>query len=120
MNSTHRDVKLIATMLELIESPEIRRRIEKVLQGNDMDTPPDRVISTEEAGKMLGVTSRSVFNFARQGLLRRVKYPGRKRGGGFRYSDVSRLLERSVEGPDEVQPDERNIGGDGVGYRRRV
>ena len=33
MNSTHRDVKLIATMLELIETPEIRRRIEKVLLG---------------------------------------------------------------------------------------
>jgi hypothetical protein len=31
MNSTQRDVKLIATMLELIESPGIRRRIENVL-----------------------------------------------------------------------------------------
>ena len=33
MNSTHRDVKLIATMLELIETPEIRTRM--VAQGAD-------------------------------------------------------------------------------------
>ena len=96
MNSTQRDVKLIATMLELIETPEIRRRIEKVLLGKDAAAPPDRVMTTAEAGKMLGVTTRTVFNFAKQGLLRRVKYSGRKRAGGFRYSDVSGLLERSA------------------------
>ena len=98
MNSTHRDVKLIAVMLELIETPEIRRRIEKVLLAQDADAPPDRVLTAAEAGKMLGVTSRTVFNFAKQGLVRRVKYPGRTRAGGFRYSDISRLLERSVVG----------------------
>ena len=96
MNSTHRDVKLIATMLELIETPEIRRRIEKVLLGKDAAAPPDRVMTAAEAGKMLGVTNRTVFNFAKQGLLRKVKYPGRTRAGGFRYLDVSGLLERSV------------------------
>ena len=96
MNPTHRDVKLLATMLELIESPEIRRRIEKVLLGKDADAPPDRVLTAQEAGKMLGVTDRTVHTFAKQGLLRRVKYPGRKLGGGFRYSDITRLMERSV------------------------
>ena len=96
MNSTHRDVKLIAIMLELIETPEIRRRIEKVLLGKDAAAPPDRVMTAAEAGKMLGVTNRTVFNYAKQGLLRRVKYPGRTRAGGFRYLDVSGLLERSV------------------------
>ena len=61
MNSTQRDVKLLATMLELIESPEIRRRIEKVLLGKDADAPPDRVMTAAEAGKMLGVsTARSL------------------------------------------------------------
>ena len=54
-------------------------------------------MTAAEAGKMLGVSDRTVFNFAKQGLLRRVKYPGRKRAGGFRYSDVSGLLERSGE-----------------------
>ena len=108
MNSTHRDVKLIATMLELIESPEIRRRIEKVLLGKDEDAPPDRVMTAAEAGKMLGVTDRTVFNFAKQGLLRRVKYPGRTRAVGFRYLDVSSLLERSVECED-VKPDSKAI-----------
>ena len=96
MNSTQRDVKLIATMLELIETPEIRRRIEKVLLGKDAAAPPDRVMTAAEAGKMLGVTNRTVFNYAKQGLLRRVKYPGRTRAGGFRYLDVSGLLERSA------------------------
>lgn len=101
MNSTHRDVKLIATMLELIESSEIRRRIEKVLLGKDADAPPDRVLTAAEAGKILGVTDRTVFTFAKQGLLRRVKYPGRKQAGGFRYSDISRLLNRSVVVADD-------------------
>ncbi|MDD2239571.1 MAG: hypothetical protein PHI93_02800 [Kiritimatiellae bacterium] len=98
MNNTRRDIKLIATMLELIESPEIRRRIEKVLLAQDVDAPPDRVITAAEAGKILGVTDRTVFTFANQGLLRRVKYPGRRQGGGFRYADVTTLLERSMEG----------------------
>ena len=120
MNSTHRDVKLIATMLKLIETPEIRRRIEKVLLAQDADAPPDRVLTAAEAGKILGVTDRTVFTFAKQGHLRRVKYPGRKQAGGFRYSDISRLLERSVEGTDDIQPDERNMGGDGVECRKRV
>lgn len=120
MNSTHRDVKLIATMLELIETPEIRRRIVKVLLAQDADAPPDRVLTAAEAGKILGVCDRTVLTFAKQGHLRRVKYPGRKQAGGFRYSDISTLLERSVKGTDEVQPDERNVGGDGVGCGRRV
>lgn len=50
MNSTQRDVKLLATMLELIESPEIRRRIEKVLLGKDADAPPVRVMTAAAAG----------------------------------------------------------------------
>ena len=120
MNSTHRDVKLIATMLELIETPEIRRRIEKVLLAQDADAPPDRVLTAAEAGKMLGVTNRTVVNFAKQGLVRRVKYPGRTRAGGFRYSDLARLLERSVVGADDDKPGERDMGGDGVGCNRRV
>lgn len=119
MNSTHRDVKLIANMLELIETPEIRRRIEKVLLAQDADAPPDRVVTASDAGKILGVTGRTVFNFARQGLLRRVKFTGRKRAGGFRFSDVLRLLEGSVEGGDDVKP-WHIMRGDGVGGRRRV
>jgi predicted site-specific integrase-resolvase len=55
------------------------------------------VLTAAEAGKILGVCDRTVLTFAKQGLLRRVKYPGRKQAGGFRYSDVAGLLERSVE-----------------------
>ena len=71
MNSAHRDVKLIATMLELIETPEIRRRIEKVLKAQDADAPPDRVVTAAEAGKILGVTNRTVDNFVKQGPAQR-------------------------------------------------
>ena len=58
MNTAQRDVRLIGAMLKLIESPKIRRRIEKVLLAQDVDAPPDRVMTAAETGKMLRVRHR--------------------------------------------------------------
>lgn len=94
-----RDVQTITAMLNLIESPDIRRKVQAALK--DERVQADRVLTSDEAGRILGVSGRTVFQFAKAGLLRRVKYPGRKIGGGFLESDVRGLLARSVEGGPE-------------------
>jgi len=94
-----RDVATITAMLNLIESPAIRKKGETALRDEQVQT--DRVLTSDEAGRILGVSGRTVFQFAKGGMLRRVKYPGRKIGGGFLESDVRDLLARSVEGGPE-------------------
>ena len=94
-----RDVATITAMLNLIESPDIRRKIEAALRDEQVQT--DRVLTSDEAGRILGVSGRTVFQFAKGGMLRRVKYPVRNIGGGFLESDVRDLLARSVEGGPE-------------------
>lgn len=94
-----RDVQTITAMLNLIESPAIRKKVETALRDEQVQT--DRVLTSDEAGRILGVSGRTVFQFAKGGMLRRVKYPGRKIGGGFLESDVRDLLARSVEGGPE-------------------
>ncbi len=94
MTAPQRDVATITAMLNLVESPDIRQRIEAALKHEEAS----RVLTSEQAGRLLGVSGRTVFGFARAGLLRRVKYPGRKIGGGFLEADVRALLARSLEG----------------------
>ncbi len=65
--------------------------------GLNADTPKDpgqpRVVRRHEAARMLARSLRSVDMLAAQGLLRRIKLPGRKRGCGFLESDLLALLE---------------------------
>ena len=98
MTAPQRDVATITAMLNLIESPEIRTKIEAALRNEQLLN--DRVITAEESGQLLGVTDRTVHSFANEGLLRRVRFPGRKIGNGFLESDVRALLARSVEKVD--------------------
>ena len=96
MSAQERDVALIMNMMNCIETPELRTRIEAALKHEEVER--SRVLTADESGRLLGVSSRTVFSFCKQGLLRRVKYPGRKIGGGFLESDVRALLARSLEG----------------------
>jgi hypothetical protein len=100
MSSTsQRDIDTVTTMLRLVESPEIRRRLETALQDSgDEPVVTDRVLSAEQAGKILGRSDRWVLKASKEGLLKRVRYPGRKIAGGFVESDVRALLARSIEG----------------------
>lgn len=96
MTAPQRDVATITAMLNLVESPDIRQRIEAALKHEEAEA--SRVLTSEQAGRILGVSGRTVFQFAKSGLLRRVKYPGRKIGGGFLEADARALLARSLEG----------------------
>lgn len=99
MTAQNRDVQTITAMLNLIESPEIRKKLETVLTADaGSDTGLDRVLTAAEAGRALGRSGRSVHNLANEGHIRRVRMPGRKIGGGFLESDVRALLARSVGG----------------------
>lgn len=96
MTPQQRDVQTVTAMLNLVESQDIKNRIESALKHEEAES--SRVLTSVQAGRMLGVSGRTVFSFAKSGLLRRVKFPGRKIGGGFLESDVRSLLARSLEG----------------------
>ena len=94
MTSPQRDVATITAMLNLIEAPDIRAKVEAALK----DQALDKVLTAEESGRVLGCTDRTVHTLANEGHLRRVRFPGRKLGNGFLESDVRALLARSVVG----------------------
>lgn len=99
MSTSQRDIDTVKTMLTLVESAEIRRRIETALQAPDEEPAvQDRVLTAKQAGQILGRSDRWVLMASKEGLLKRVRYPGRKIAGGFMESDVRALLARSIEG----------------------
>ena len=52
-----------------------------------------RLLRRNEVARRLGRSLRCVDKLAREGLLTRVKLPGRTRAVGFREADVCRLIE---------------------------
>lgn len=58
---------------------------------------PPRIIRRGEVAKRAGVTARAVDKWAEEGLLRKVRLPGRKRSIGFLESDVVTFLEARNE-----------------------
>lgn len=56
----------------------------------------DRVLKPAEVATRFGVTKRSVSLWARKGIIQRILLPGRKRGCGYRESDVVRLIAGEV------------------------
>ena len=52
----------------------------------------NRLLRRVEAARLLGRSARTVDELAQQGILFKVKLPGRKRAAGFRYTDVVALI----------------------------
>ncbi len=64
------------------------------------DGPPEkRILTRREVARRFNRSLRFVDNLAKDGTLRRVTLPGRKRACGFRAEDVERLM--SGEGVTE-------------------
>lgn len=63
-----------------------------------LSLPPggERILRRREAGERLGVSLRTVDLLAAQGILKKMKFPGRRRACGFRACDVSRLINQGV------------------------
>lgn len=96
MSAPQRDVATITAMLNLLESQELKARIEAALKHEEAET--SRILTADQTGRIFNKSARTIHTLANQGLLRRVKLPGRKIGCGFLESDVRSLLARSVEG----------------------
>ena len=56
------------------------------------ETAIDRLLTRAEVSVILRVHQRTVQNWAKQGILRGVKLPGRQRSRGDLASEVNRLL----------------------------
>lgn len=79
-------------------TPTDRNRILTTLRNHgkaeQQPNPPEsRLIRRAEAARRLGVSLRAVDNWARAGILSKVKLPGRVRCCGFRAADVDALIE---------------------------
>jgi len=53
---------------------------------------PPRVLSRADVAERLGLSLRAVDKLASEGVLRRIIYPGRKRGRGFSEKEVNQLI----------------------------
>ena len=127
MNTAQRDVKLIATMLKLIESPGIRKRIKMALDDiaksasrdlrEDAATMPDRrpggphrfgevdnAVWNRLPGKgyYFGLSRPYVYQLMREGLVKTalIKHPGKCRGIRlvWRPSVLEYIERHGVEG----------------------
>lgn len=80
-----------------------RAKLVAMLRGwNDGPAPEEkqaipRVLRRLEAAAMLGRTARFVDHLAQQGVLRKVRLPGRKLAIGFLAADVESLILEKCE-----------------------
>lgn len=63
---------------------------------------PERLLKRGQVAEMLSSSRRLVDKLAEEGLLHKVKYPGRVRAAGYRLSEVQALL---AEGYGEAHAD---------------
>lgn len=59
------------------------------------EKPAERIVLRKEAAQRLGRSLRTIDALSRSGALPKIKLPGRKRGCGFRESDLLNLMEVS-------------------------
>ena len=80
---------IIVSALEADASvaPAIRQQLLAMLNGR-----ADRVLKPAEVATRFGVSKRSIALWSRKGIIQRIMLPGRKRGCGYRESDVARLI----------------------------
>ncbi len=72
--------------------PQKAGEIIKRLESPDDPGDAVRLIARpKEAAAALGVTTRTVENFAARGSLEKVRIPGAKNALGYRWADVRRL-----------------------------
>ena len=96
--TTLQAVRSILTADPSVNPSERNRLLSLMRQGPDAQATPisavpeSRLIRRAECARRLGVTSRTVDNLARTGVLKRVRLPGRTRGAGFRELDLACLI----------------------------
>ena len=69
-----------------------RQAILRELTGQPVDLQPDRIIRRAQVAKQFNVSLGAVDLWGKQGILKRIKLPGRTRAAGFRESEVAALV----------------------------
>jgi hypothetical protein len=76
-------------------TPTERRDIATAIRNHG--TPPKEsepaIISRAQAAKILNRTTRSIDDLANQGVIEKIRLPGRSRACGFRKKDVMALIQ---------------------------
>jgi predicted DNA-binding transcriptional regulator AlpA len=98
---------MLPTTLEAVKSilradPSVttpdRARLLALLRNGEPDKEPtapapERIIRRRETAQRLGCSLRAIDTWAKQGLLAKIKLPGRVRSAGFRERDIIALIQ---------------------------
>lgn len=88
-------VAAIGALMGQLSAGPIRDRLEAALRGEAAKQPDairQETLSGEEVARVLNCTRRTVVSLAQQGILARVKFPGRQRGAGYSRASVESIL----------------------------
>lgn len=92
--STFKAVQSLLTADETLTTRERRAIADAVRRhGESAERELPSIMSRRKTAELLNRTPRSVDQLASEGILERVKLPGKVRGCGFRKSDVVALIE---------------------------
>jgi hypothetical protein len=96
MDSTLAAIRAVVSAdptLTLTDRKRILAALQNAPQQEAPTTPqPDRILKARDAAALIGKTPRTLHRLAAQGAIRRVRFPGRRRGAGYRASDVQALI----------------------------
>lgn len=103
MTETTLDLVRAALRTDPTVTPRDRTRLLRLLRAGEPPQPQatptiaERIVRRDEAAQLIGGSLRLVDRLAKNGQLPRVTLPGRKRGAGFRLSDITRLISSSPQ-----------------------
>lgn len=69
-----------------------RQALLRELTDQPVDLQPDRILRRAQVAKQFNVSLGAIDLWGKQGILKRIKLPGRTRAAGFRESDVAVLV----------------------------
>jgi len=98
MPSTLTAIRAIATAdpsLDVAARARLLASLQAAASPNAI-TATDRIMRRREAARTLGRSCRSIDMLAAQGVLHKIRLPGRDRFAGFRASDVLALVNGGV------------------------
>jgi hypothetical protein len=94
-------VRAILSADQSVTDKERTKIIERIFRADDGDenqpAEQDRIVLRGEASKILSRSTRGIDLLARQGLLKKIKLPGRQRCAGFRLSAINKFLESASQ-----------------------
>jgi predicted DNA-binding transcriptional regulator AlpA len=108
LNTTLQAIRAVLLMDTTVSTAE-RNRIIQRLKGEDTDRAapptPQRLLRRRDVAERLGMSLRTVDNLHKDGVLEKVRFPGRVRAAGFREADVNSLLSAGDGGQGAVRPE---------------